>query len=193
MLFYIANFLSLPLWSNDDRLSVKYWSKPKNFIIVGWRSFFDLHYVKSVRIRSFSGPFFSYFLVCIFSPNAGKYRPEKLRIRTLFSHWWWLTLPQVTLVYKRDSNTVALLWNLRKFQERLFWKTSANDCYCFYGRCLPAHGQVLILEDRTFHQKHLKLLLHKCLRWAGEEKTSHLSNRTETKRSKTNLYAYLYS
>ena len=32
----------------------------------------DCHYVKSVCIRSFSGP------------NAGKYGPEKLRIRTLF-------------------------------------------------------------------------------------------------------------
>ena len=45
--------------------------------------------VKSVRIRSFSG---LYFLglktedrkyLPVFSPNAGKYGPEKLRIRTL--------------------------------------------------------------------------------------------------------------
>ena len=35
--------------------------------------------VKSVRIRSFSGP------------NARKYRPEKLRIRTLFTQWSILT------------------------------------------------------------------------------------------------------
>ena len=33
------------------------------------------HCVKSVRIRSFS------------DPNAGKYIPEKLRIRTLFTQW----------------------------------------------------------------------------------------------------------
>ena len=33
--------------------------------------FYIIHCVKSVRIRSFSGP------------NAGKYGPEKLRIRTL--------------------------------------------------------------------------------------------------------------
>ena len=38
--------------------------------------------VKSVRIRSFSGPHFP-----VFSPNAGKYGPEKLRIRTLFTQW----------------------------------------------------------------------------------------------------------
>ena len=33
----------------------------------------DYHYVKSVGIRSFSGP------------NSGKYGPEKIRIRTLFT------------------------------------------------------------------------------------------------------------
>ena len=36
------------------------------------------HFVKSVRIRSFSGPHF-----LVFSPNAGKYGPEKLQIRAL--------------------------------------------------------------------------------------------------------------
>ena len=30
-----------------------------------------LHYVKGVRIRSYSGPYFP-----VFSPNAGKYEPE---------------------------------------------------------------------------------------------------------------------
>ena len=37
------------------------------------------HCVKSVQIRSFSVPYFP-----IFSPNMGKYGPEKLRIWTLF-------------------------------------------------------------------------------------------------------------
>ena len=36
------------------------------------------HCLKSVRICSFSGPYFP-----VFSPNAGKYGPEKLRIRIL--------------------------------------------------------------------------------------------------------------
>ena len=36
------------------------------------------HCVKSVRIRSFSGPYFP-------GKNAGKYGTEKLRIRTLFT------------------------------------------------------------------------------------------------------------
>ena len=36
--------------------------------------------MKSVRIRSYSGPHFP-----VFRPNAGKCGPEKLRIRTLFT------------------------------------------------------------------------------------------------------------
>ena len=45
--------------------------------------------VKSVCIWSFSGPYFptlriSPYLV-VFSPNSGKYRQEKLGIRTLFT------------------------------------------------------------------------------------------------------------
>ena len=55
--------------------------------------FSDLkHYVKSVRIRSFSGLYFPAFglnterygvSLSVFSPSAGKYGPEKLRIWTL--------------------------------------------------------------------------------------------------------------
>ena len=48
-----------------------------------------VHCVKSVRIRSSSGPYFSafglnkdrYSYLSIFNPNAGKYGPEKLRIK----------------------------------------------------------------------------------------------------------------
>ena len=40
------------------------------------------HCVKSVCIRSFSGP---HFPATVFSQNAGKYGPEKLRIRILFT------------------------------------------------------------------------------------------------------------
>ena len=52
-----------------------------------------MHCLKSVRIQSFSGPYFPAFglnteratpYFFVFSPNAGKYGPEKLRIRTLF-------------------------------------------------------------------------------------------------------------
>ena len=66
----------------------------------------QLHWVKSVQIRSFSGPYFPAFglnterygvshyvdipiteYLSVFSPNAGKYRPEKLRICTLFTQF----------------------------------------------------------------------------------------------------------
>ena len=50
-----------------------------------------LHCVKSVRIQSFSGPYFPTLGLYTdnknseFSPNVGKYEPEKLRIQTLFT------------------------------------------------------------------------------------------------------------
>ena len=47
------------------------------------------HCVKRVRILSFYGPYFPAFgytsYLSVFSPNAGKNEPEKLRIRTLFT------------------------------------------------------------------------------------------------------------
>ena len=60
----------------------------------------NFHCLKSVRILSISSPYFPAFglnterysvslrdslYLSIFSPNAGKYEPEKLRIRTLFT------------------------------------------------------------------------------------------------------------
>ena len=53
----------------------------------------SLHSMNSVRIRSFSGPYFPAFgrirrdtpYVSVFSPNAGRYGPEKLQIRTLIT------------------------------------------------------------------------------------------------------------
>ena len=41
------------------------------------------HCVKRARLRSFSGRRDTDYL-SVFSPNAGKYEPEKLRIRTMF-------------------------------------------------------------------------------------------------------------
>ena len=50
-----------------------------------------IHCVKKARIRSFSGPYFPAFGlntdISAFSPNAGKYGPEKLRVRKLFTEW----------------------------------------------------------------------------------------------------------
>ena len=49
------------------------------------------HCVKSVRIRSFSGPYFTAFgltlYLSIFSPNAGKYGRVKLPIWTIFTQY----------------------------------------------------------------------------------------------------------
>ena len=51
------------------------------------------HCVKSVRIRSSSGPYFPAFgLNTERYSVAGKYGPEKLRIRTLFTQWHSLNL-----------------------------------------------------------------------------------------------------
>ena len=35
-----------------------------------------------------------------------------------------------TFLLKRDSNTTAFLWILLNLYEHLFWKTSANNCFC---------------------------------------------------------------
>ena len=51
------------------------------------------HFLKNVRLQSFSCQYFPafglnaviYFINIVFSPNAGKYGPEKLRMRTLFT------------------------------------------------------------------------------------------------------------
>ena len=66
------------------------WVNSKNFYC---RYRVHFHCLKSVRILSFSGPYFPTFglkterygVSLLFSPNAGKYGPEKLRIRTLFT------------------------------------------------------------------------------------------------------------
>ena len=52
-----------------------------------------IHYVKSVRIQSFSGPWIrrDAEYLSVFSLNAGKYGPEKLQIQTLFTQWFSLT------------------------------------------------------------------------------------------------------
>ena len=42
----------------------------------------DEHHVKSVRIQSFSGPYFPAFEL-----NMRKQGPEKLQIRILFTQW----------------------------------------------------------------------------------------------------------
>ena len=48
-----------------------------------------IHCVKSVRIRSFFPCFPAFKLnTSVFSPNVGKYGPEKLRLQTFFTQWY---------------------------------------------------------------------------------------------------------
>ena len=73
---------------------------PLNVIIDSWMDFLkkeetigDNHYVKRVRIRSFSGAYFLafglntelYYYHSVCGQNVEKYGPEKLQIRILFT------------------------------------------------------------------------------------------------------------
>ena len=93
----------------------------------------DIHYVKSIRIRSFSGPYFLAFglntewiqkdteYLSIFSPNAGKCGPEKLLMRALFTHCLFLLKTLFTVQCNcsscgaNDANTVII----RKYQKKV--------------------------------------------------------------------------
>ena len=70
--------------------------------------------VKSVRIRSFSGAYFPavrpnterYSVNLRIQPNAGKYGPEKLRIRALFLQLCLFTLAQYKSKYNINYKMV---------------------------------------------------------------------------------------
>ena len=44
---------------------------------------------------------------------------------------------------KRDSNTSIFLWNLQNFQEHLFWRIAANDCFCSFFLMAPIMESLL--------------------------------------------------
>ena len=95
------------------------------------------HCVKNVRVRSYSGPHFPHsdwirrdtLYLSVFSPNAGKWRPDYLRIRTIitqciksiFIHnivntsvvlkdlekgsiWLWIQIILNVMIFSRDIN-----------------------------------------------------------------------------------------
>ena len=74
--------------------------------------------MKSVCIRSFSGPYFPAFglnteryeYLSIFRPNAGKYKPEKLQIRALFTQ----CMPLIYNVAWKNNLTMKLLHRLKR-------------------------------------------------------------------------------
>ena len=79
------------------------------------------NFVKSVRIRSFSGPYFTAFdtlYLSVFKSNAGKYGPEKLRTRTLFTKKnediyciTYEVLIEVFLLYPNRANQIPQMYS----------------------------------------------------------------------------------
>ena len=55
--------------------------------------------------------------------NLSNFRGKPLCWRLFLIKLWAL---------KKDSNACFFLWNLADFKERLFWRTSANDFFCFW-------------------------------------------------------------
>ena len=98
----------------------------------------------------------------VFSVNAGKYGPEKLRIRTLFTQWTSFTPNNslesfLTEIFNR-------FWKLEWFfAERLFmgtqidygeWWTSEKACYCRY--CWLIHIIIIIMVILSWYQINSK-------------------------------------
>ena len=75
--YFFATKLSLSKWI-DNLLSKNYLQMLVYVISIKLSNI--SHCVRSVQTRSFSGPYFP-----VFSPNMGKYGPEKHRIWTLFT------------------------------------------------------------------------------------------------------------
>ena len=70
-------------------------------------------------------------------------------------HLCWSFLNKAGLIarnfIKKDSNTGFFMWNLRNFQEHLFWRTSANGCFCLQFLCNMVSRYVWI---HNFHYVH---------------------------------------
>ena len=57
-------------------------------------------------------------------------------------HLRWSLFLMKLQAWKKDTNTVVFMWNLRSFSENLFWRTSANDCFWLLSDSLPASNVV---------------------------------------------------
>ena len=103
-------------------------------------------YPKSVRIRSFSAPTqWPLQYLSVFSPNAGKYWPEKLQIRTLSTQWI------ATVNHISKKNTLILYC----------YSTIHYDYYQFYKkRFTNSTRNVLpIIQETLLHFAWLLLRL----------------------------------
>ena len=141
--------------------------------------------VKSVCIWSFSDPYLNWICrdtlhLSVFSPNAEKYRPEKLRIWTFFTQWWikvlslelfnifyfnkllsMVKLLQVNFLFKKDVVimllTFAYSWNLYLFV--FYWVMNMSSF------CLDQVDFRVIFEWHFFTQ-----ISHKNLQWGSYRK-----------------------
>ena len=106
-----------------------YWRFSTHFPVF----FIWLSLQRSVHIRSFSGPCFPAFglkaeLISIFSPNAGKYRPEKFQIRTLFTQCECVPL---TISYQLYFLHISVVWSM--LHHRSVGQVQSKEC-CFMFR-----------------------------------------------------------
>ena len=124
--------------------------------------------MKSVRIRSFSGPYFPAFglntYLSVFSLNAGKYVPQKLLIRTLFTQ----CLFSITKIYfglrslekhkalQARSWILDLIfqWNSIKCQRYISWTLHImNDTY--HERYI---SWTIHIMNTTHHERYISVL-----------------------------------
>ena len=102
---------------------------------------FSIHCVKSVRIGSYSGPYFPAFglNLSVFSPNTGKYGPEKLQIRILFT--------QCRLV----SHLSLEMWKVQIILQSLIFRSCLH---CFQNNFIDT-GTWTILNGKDVNTKLL--------------------------------------
>ena len=100
LIFILQIYVSLESLEMENFMGVIWtiWWSPKYILVVpNIYNYVLVHCVKSIHIRSFSGPYFIAFglntewyrstYLSVFSQNVWKYGPEKLRIWTLFTQW----------------------------------------------------------------------------------------------------------
>ena len=75
------------------------------------------------------------FYISIYGSGHRRYSVKKCILKN-FANFTGKHLCWSLFLLKRYSNIDVFLWNLRSFQEHLFWRISANDCFWIYrGYC----------------------------------------------------------
>ena len=109
------------IWNKLIKINNNNLDPPYCFFVDGWRIFFQIwkffqifHCVKSVQIRSFSGPYFPVFGVnterySVFSTNAGNTDQRKLRIWTFFTQFS-LMQPRSVVDVSCINLQIVFLW-----------------------------------------------------------------------------------